>query len=161
MSDHDTPPPMEPSSTPGNDALPPMPPSSASFAGLPMDAPTTAGVGLGQGKTSEADEKLFGMLAHLLGIVSSFIGALVIWQIKKEESPFVTDQGKEALNFQITIASAYVALMLLSFIPIVGCFTSIAILLVGVASLVFCIIGGLDANKGKVYRYPFALRLIK
>lgn len=152
---------MEPSSNPGNDAPPPMAASSSSFAGLPMDAPSTAGVGLGQGKASEADEKLFGMLAHLLGIVSSFIGALVIWQIKKEESPFVADQGKEALNFQITIAIGYVALMLLSFIPFVGCFTSIVILLVGVASLVFSILGGLDANKGKVYRYPFALRLVK
>jgi len=152
---------MEPSSNPGNDAPPPMAASPSGFAGLPMDAPSTAGVALGQGKTSEADEKLLAMLAHLLGIVSSFIGALVIWQIKKEESPFVTDQGKEALNFQITIAIGYVALMLLSFIPVVGCFTSIVMLLVGVASLVFSIIGGLDANKGKVYRYPFALRLVK
>jgi len=152
---------MEPSSNPGNDALPPMPAGSGGFAGLPMDAPSTAGVALGQGKASEADEKLLAMLAHLLGIASSFIGALVIWQVKKDESPFVADQGKEALNFQITIAIAYVVLMLLSLIPIVGCFTSILMLLVGVTSLVFCILGGLDANKGKVYRYPFALRLVK
>jgi len=152
---------MDPSSNPGNDAPPPMSAGSGGFSSLPMDAPSTAGVALGQGKASEADEKLFAMLAHLLGIVSSFIGALVIWQIKKDESPFVADQGKEALNFQITIAIGYVALMLLSFIPVVGCFTSIVMLLVGVASLVFSIIGGLDANKGKVYRYPFALRLVK
>ena len=118
-------------------------------------------LGLGQGKTSEADEKLFAMLAHLLGIVSSFIGALVIWQIKKDESPFITDQGKEALNFQITLGIAYIVLMLLSFIPVVGCFTTILIVAVSIAGIVFSILGGLDANKGKAYRYPFALRLVK
>lgn len=152
---------MEPSSNPGNDAPPPMGAPETGLGGLPTAAPSTAGVGLGQGKTSEADEKLFAMLAHLLGIASSFIGALVIWQIKKEDSPFITDQAKEALNFQITLAIGYVALMLLSMIPVVGCFTSIVMLLVGVAGLVFSIIGGLDANKGKAYRYPFALRLVK
>lgn len=152
---------MEPSSNPGNDAPPPMGAPDTGLGGLPTAAPSTAGVGLGQGKTSEADEKLFAMLAHLLEIVSSFIGALVIWQIKKDESPFITDQGKEALNFQITLGIAYIVLMLLSFIPVVGCFTTILIVAASIAGIVFSILGGLDANKGKAYRYPFALRLVK
>ena len=62
---------------------------------------------LGQGKLSEKDDRTFGMLAHLLGAFTSFVGPLVIWMIKKEESPFVDDQGKEALNFQITIGLGY------------------------------------------------------
>lgn len=159
MSEQDTPPPMGSSSS-GNDAPPPMGSGSSGFGGLPTAAPSTVGVGLGQGKLGEADEKLMGMLAHLLAIVSGFVGPLIIWLIKKDESPFVNDQGKEALNFQITVTIGYVVMLVLSFVPFVGCFTSILMLLIGVASIIFSILGGLEANKGKAYRYPFALRLV-
>lgn len=127
---------------------------------LPTAAPSTAGVGLGQGKLGESDERTMGMLAHILGAVTSFVGPLIIWLIKKDESPFVNDQGKEALNFQITVVIGYIVAMILSFVPFVGCVTVILFPALGIASLVFGILGGLDANKGKAYRYPFALRLI-
>jgi hypothetical protein len=127
---------------------------------LPTAAPSAAGVGLGQGKLGESDEKTMGMLSHILGAVTSFVGPLIIWMIKKDESPFVNDQGKEALNFQITVVIGYVVAMILSFVPLVGCVTVILFPALGIASLVFGILGGLDANKGKPYRYPFALRLI-
>lgn len=133
---------------------------SGGLGGIPTSAPSTAGVGVGQGKLSEADDKMMGMLAHVLAIVAGFVGPLVIWLIKREESPFVNDQGKEALNFQITVTIGYVVMLVLSFIPVVGCFTSIVMVLIGIASIVFSIIGGLAANKGTAYRYPFALRLI-
>jgi len=155
MSDQDTPPPYDPSSS-TNDA---PPPTGGGFGGLPTAAPSGK-VGLGQGKLPEADEKMMGMLAHILGAVTSFLGPLVIWLIKKDESPFVNDQGKEALNFQITIVIGYVVAMILSFIPFVGCVTMILFPALGITSLVFGILGGLDANKGNAYRYPFALRLI-
>ncbi|HQW28711.1 MAG TPA: DUF4870 domain-containing protein, partial [Verrucomicrobiales bacterium] len=108
----------------------------------------------------EADEKVMGMLAHILGAVTSFLGPLIIWLIKKDESPFVNDQGKEALNFQITIIIGYVVAGILSMVPVLGCLSIILIPAVGVTSLIFGILGGLEANKGVVYRYPFALRLI-
>lgn len=160
MSDQDTPPPMDPFSNPGNDAPPPPASPAPGPSSIPTAAPPVGNVGLGQGKLPESDERTMGMLAHILGGVTNFLGPLIIWLIKKDESPFVNDQGKEALNFQITIAIGYVVMMVLSFIPVVGCLTSIAIMLLWVASLVFGILGGLAANKGVVYRYPFALRLI-
>lgn len=141
--------------------VPPPPPSNP----LPVSAPSTGGVGLGQGKLGESDEKTMGMLAHILGAFTSFVGPLIIWLIKKDESPFVNDQGKEALNFQITLAGAYVVCMIgqvlgtMVFAPI-GCIFWLAMVAAGVAGLVFAILGGLEANKGKAYRYPFALRLI-
>lgn len=100
------------------------------------------------------------MLAHILGGVTNFLGPLIIWLIKKDESPFVNDQGKEALNFQITVAIGYVAALILGFIPIVQCLAALLYPALWVAGLVFGILGGLEANKGKAYRYPFALRLI-
>ena len=77
-----------------------------------MTSPPPVGtIGLGQGKLSQSDERTMGMLAHILGGVTNFLGPLIIWLIKKDESPFVNDQGKEALNFQITIAIGYVVMM--------------------------------------------------
>jgi uncharacterized protein len=103
------------------------------------------------------DAKTFAMLAHLLGIFTCFVGPLVIWLVKKDEHPFVDEQGKEALNFQITVAIAYVAASLLSFL----CIGFLLFPAVGVVDLVFCILACVAANKGEHYRYPVSIRLIK
>ncbi len=124
-------------------------------AGL-MDAPSTEGI-----EPKDKDDKTMAMLCHLLGIFTWFIGALVIWLIKKDESKFVDDQGKEALNFQISVAIVGVAFGVLSLIPFVGCVTGILSLAVWAALIVFSILGTVEANKGVPYRYPFSLRLIK
>lgn len=144
------------------------PMSSASEAISSATTPPPAGsVGLGQGTLPEKDEKTMGLLAHILGGITSFLGPLIIWLIKKDESPFVNDQGKEALNFQITVVGAWIAIGILSFIvamaqiPAIGCVIVLVQLAVGVGQLVLAILGGLAANKGTVYRYPFAVRLIK
>lgn len=163
MSDQDTPPPFDENSQ-AQDAPPPIQPSAAaaSFSTAP---PPIGNVALGQGKLQESDEKTMAMLAHLLGAFTSFIGPLIIWLIKKDESPFVNDQGKEALNFQISVAIGLVAAGLLNIplaiIPFIGpCIGGLLWLAVGVAGLIYAILGCIEANKGVVYRYPFALRLI-
>jgi hypothetical protein len=115
-----------------------------------------------QGAAPEAggvskEDKTMAMLAHLLGIVTSFIGALIIWLVKKDESPFVDDQGKEALNFQITILIAYAVATVLS-VLLIG---FLLYPIIWIANLILCILAGIKANEGQMYRYPFALRLIK
>jgi uncharacterized Tic20 family protein len=131
----------------------------------PGDGAVAAGGGvsdlLGKGKLSEKDDRTFGMLAHLLGALTSFVGPLVIWLIKKEESPFVDDQGKESLNFQITVGIGYVAATVLGMVPVVGCVTVMLIPAIWIGGMVFSILACLKANEGVRYRYPFALRLIK
>lgn len=103
------------------------------------------------------------MLCHLSALsgfiipFGSLIGPLVVWQIKKNQYPIVDDQGKEALNFQITITLAAIVSAIL-IVLLVGIFLLIA---VGIASLVFTIIAAIKANSGETYRYPFCLRLIK
>jgi hypothetical protein len=103
------------------------------------------------------DARTFAMLAHLLGIFTCFVGPLVIWLVKKDEHPFVDEQGKEALNFQITIAIAFIAASLLSFL----CIGFLLFPAVGVVNLVFCIMACIAANKGEHYRYPVSLRIVK
>ncbi len=103
------------------------------------------------------EDKTLAMLAHLLGIISGFIGALIIWLVKKDESPFVADQAKEALNFQITVFIAFVIASAL-LVVVIG---AILIPVIAIANPVLCILAGVKANEGQMYRYPFAIRLIK
>ena len=106
-----------------------------------------------------ADQRTMALAAHLLGIFTWFIGALVIWLINKDDASkaFVTDQAKEALNFQITIAIA-MAICVVLMIVFIG---ALLMPVVGVLNVVFCIIAAVKSNNGEAYRYPFTLRLIK
>jgi|ERR1700685_3515670 uncharacterized Tic20 family protein len=100
------------------------------------------------------DEKTAGMLAHLLTVISSFLAPLIIYLIKKDESVFVATHAKESLNFQITVFLISIIL----FITIIGI---LLIWLVGIVTLVLVIVAALKASEGKLYRYPFCIRLIK
>lgn len=103
------------------------------------------------------DSKNMGMLCHLLGLFTSFIGPLVIWLIKKEDDKYVDSQGKEALNFQITVILAGILSGILSFV----CIGIVLALAVSVCDLIFCIMACIAASKGEDYRYPVSLRLVK
>lgn len=103
------------------------------------------------------DARMWAMLCHLLGLFTCFIGPLIVWLIKKEEDPFVNNQGKEALNFQITVAIASVVSALLAVI----CIGIILGMAVAIADLVFCIVAAVKANSGEAYRYPVSIRFIK
>ena len=103
---------------------------------------------------------MFAHLSALSGVVIPFgniIGPLVVWQIKKDTLPFAADQGKEALNFNITMLIAAFIGFLLTFV-LIGL---VLLPLIGIAWLVFTILAGIKANEGVAYRYPYALRLIK
>jgi uncharacterized Tic20 family protein len=106
--------------------------------------------------SSSSDDRTLAALAHVLGIFTWFVGALVIWLIRKDQSSFVGDQAKEALNFQITIGIANVIAGVTMAI-FIGCLLMPAVLVV---NLVFCIIAAVAASKGEPYRYPICLRLI-
>ncbi|RDS81252.1 DUF4870 domain-containing protein [Dyella monticola] len=122
-----------------------------------------------------AEERTWAMLAHLSALLGGlltasfgrgwgcFVGPLVIWLVKKDTMPFVNDQAKEALNFNITVALASLVLLVLSIITFgIGLIIAIPLwIIIGVAWLVLTIIAALKANEGVRYRYPFALRLIK
>ena len=109
--------------------------------------------------TAPADQRTMALVAHILGIFTWFIGPLIIWMINKDDSSksFVTDQAKEALNFQITITIAMLICIVLTIVIIGGLLAPI----VGLLNVIFCIIAAVKANNGEAYRYPFALRLIK
>lgn len=109
------------------------------------------------------DEKTWGMLAHLSSLVGliipfgTILGPLVVWLVKKDTMPFVADQGKEALNFNITatIAAIIASVLIMVLIGLV------LLPVVMLAWLVLTVMAAVAANKGEAYRYPWTLRLVK
>lgn len=103
---------------------------------------------------------MFCHFAAFFGLIFPFgnlIGPLIVWQIKKDLHPFINDQGKEALNFQISVALAAILCFLLM-VVVIG-FPLLALL--SVAAVVLSVIGGIKANEGQLYRYPFSWRLVR
>jgi len=104
-----------------------------------------------------SDEKNVATITHLAGTVFSFIPSLIVWLLKKDDSPYIANQSKEALNFQITIAVAmFISTYILSWILVGLALIPIII----VVNIVFCIIAAVATSKGESYRYPLCLRLI-
>lgn len=141
----------------------------------PLNAPPPPAPPPLQASGLSSEERQWAMFAHLsaliggiltagwAGSIGCFIGPLVIWLAKKDTMPFVDDQGKEALNFNITVGLIFVAFAVLSVVTL-GIGLIIAIpgwIIVGIVWLIFTIIAGIKANDGVAYRYPLTLRLIK
>ncbi len=101
-----------------------------------------------------SDEKTMALLSHVLTCVAGFLAPLIIYLIKKDESAFVTEHAKESLNFQITIFLIIIVLA----ITIIGI---LLIWAVGIVALIFIIMATIKASEGKLYKYPFNLRLVK
>jgi hypothetical protein len=103
------------------------------------------------------------MLAHLTAFAAfliplgSIIAPLIVWLVKRDQSEFVGDQGKEALNFNISVLLAGIICGVLVWV-FIG-------ILLGVALFIFwltmTIIAGIKASEGVRYRYPVTLRLVK
>ncbi|MFC9560269.1 DUF4870 domain-containing protein [Agromyces sp. NPDC056965] len=126
-----------------SDATPPPPPPSN-----PYQQP-------GQ-QLSPSDEKLWATLIHIGGIFFSFVPALIGYLILKDKGPFVRAHTATALNFQITMAIAYVVSYVL-WLVVIGWFITIAI---GIVVIVFSIIAAVKANQGQPYTYPLSIKFV-
>ncbi len=106
----------------------------------------------------------WGMLCHLTALAAllgipfgHLLGPLVVWLIKKNEYPFVDEQGKESLNFQISVTIYSLPLFILIFV-LVGIPLLIALFVVDV---ILVIVAAVKASNGESYRYPLTIRFIK
>ena len=134
-----------------------------------QDEPSVAGnVYEGEAEVLSTDEidgteKNWAMFTHLgafAGCLFPFgfiIAPLVIWLIKKDSSAFIDDQGKEAVNFQITMLIGYAIATVLVF-AVIGVLLWPLLLLF---HFIMTIIAAIKTSEGEKYRYPFAIRLIK
>lgn len=144
----------------------PPPPGSPPPPSAPPPGSPPPGGYYGTGgpvQPTDSESRTWGMLAHLSALAGyiipagNILGPLIVWLIKKDQMPFVNDQGKESLNFQITVT---LALLLLSWTICIG-IGLIVLPAIGIAALVFVILASMEANKGNAYRYPWTLRLVK
>jgi len=115
------------------------------------------------------DERQWAMFCHLAGLAGfvvpfgGIVGPLVLWQMKREESAFIDEQGREALNFNITMAGVMV---IATSVTMVTMFFFVGLLLVpllfglSIAWVAFAVIGALKASEGEAYRYPWSIRLV-
>ena len=112
----------------------------------------------------DRDERMWGMLCHLaafagiiIPVAGNVIGPLIVYLLKKDDFEFVDDQGKESLNFQITVT----ILMFVSGILIIAGIGALLLAVIGIVALVFTIIAAVKANEGEYYRYPWSIKFLK
>lgn len=110
------------------------------------------------------DDKTFGMLAHLSALAlfvlpafGNIIGPLIIWLIKKDQSAWVDKQGKESLNFQISITIYYIVSFILVII-IIGIPMLIAISLFW---FIVVIMASVKVSNGEDFQYPLSIQFFK
>ena len=109
------------------------------------------------------DQNMWAMFCHLSALVGfiipfgNIIGPLVIWMMKKDTYPLVDDQGKESLNFQISMTIYYIVAAIL-IIVLIGIVLLIGL---GLFSLIMIIVAMVKANSGEKYRYPMTIRFVK
>ena len=111
----------------------------------------------------DSDARMWGMLCHLSALsmyltgVGFIVGPLIVWLVKKDDHPFIDDQGKESLNFEISISIYYIVSTVAIF-----CVIGIPLLaILHIFHIVMIIIAAIRANGGDTYRYPLTIRLIK
>ena len=119
-----------------------------------MEQQTYLGTDMQPDIAPTSDEKTLALLCHVLTFVAPVLAPLIIWLIKKDESAFIAYHAKESLNFQITV-------VIVCFLLIISIIGLLVVWLVGIASLILVVIATIKASEGKLYKYPFSIRLIK
>jgi uncharacterized Tic20 family protein len=109
----------------------------------------------------DANARQWAMIAHLSALAGlviglNWLGPLIVYLVKKDEHPFIADQSREALNFNISVFIYIIAaaVLILLFIGI------LLLPAVAIAWLVLTIIAAIRANNGEAYRYPLTIRLV-
>ena len=106
-----------------------------------------------------SDERLLALLMHLLALVSGFIGPLVIWVVKKDDSPCIDQHGQEALNFQLSILIYSLPIAVIAFLT---CGLGALLLLPLFALIVTgCVLAAMQGHRGEACNYPLTIRLLQ
>lgn len=126
----------------------------------PQSTPTPDGL---NPSPQDKNENTLGILCHLLALAGlavpfgNILGPLILWLLKRADSPYLEAAGKEAVNFNISwmiymAIAAFTILMLIGFLLLP---------LVCIAWLILVIVASIKASEGRIYRYPLTIRLIK
>jgi uncharacterized Tic20 family protein len=109
------------------------------------------------------EERQWAMLCHVsamlmyVTVIGGLLAPFVIWLLKRDQMPFVADQGKETINFQITVLLGLAASMVLMLV-LVGFVLFWALL---AFHFVVTIVAAVKVTEGVTYRYPFCWRILR
>lgn len=126
----------------------------------PESAPSPVGA---EPSPSDKNENTLGIVCHLLALAAfvvpfgGILGPLILWLVKRADSPYLDAVGKEAVNFNISW-TIYIIVAALSMFVLIG---FLLMPLVGLVWLIFVIMAAIKASEGKFHRYPLTIRLIK
>tara|TARA_R110002072_G_scaffold42064_6_gene117670 strand:- start:16337 stop:16786 length:450 start_codon:yes stop_codon:yes gene_type:complete len=132
----------------------------------PSPEPPVNAQGKAYDPDASTDERSFAMFMHLalllnltgVGGVVAFIVVLVMWITRKDESAFLDDHGREAMNFQISL---FIWGLILTFGAIVTCGASLLFLIViPIVGAIGMVLAAMAANRGEFFRYPATFRFI-
>jgi len=138
---------------------PPTPPQTGATPPAPQS--TSAQVERAAPDRLQSEARTWAMLTHITALAGfigvpfgHLIGPLIIWAIKKDQFPLVDDQGKESLNFQLSMTIYGIVAVVLCFV-LIGIPLLIAIVL---SDLILVVVAAVNANEGRLYRYPITIR---
>lgn len=92
---------------------------------------------------------------------------LVVWLVKRGDSPSVDHHGKESLNFQLSMTlymllAAFLAVgLILTIVGILLLPLLLPVFLIPVVSAILVIIASIKAGNGEDYRYPLTIRFLR
>ncbi len=96
---------------------------------------------------------LLGLFFHFFG---HLLGPLIVWLIKRDLSPEIDANGKESLNFQISMliydVIAGILCLVLIGIPI--------LIALWIMNTVLVIVASVKTSNGEFYRYPLTIRFL-
>jgi hypothetical protein len=116
------------------------------------------------------EARMWAMFCHLAGLaglspilpfIGSAVAPLVIWQLKKDEMPFVDEQGRQAVNFQLSMLLYGAIGSVVGFVTFTEALILVVLWVVGLVDLIFVLIAAVRANSGQHYHYPLAIRFFK
>ncbi|WP_254678374.1 DUF4870 domain-containing protein [Curtobacterium sp. SGAir0471] len=106
---------------------------------------------------SPEDQRLWATLTHVGGIFFSLVVPIIAYLVLRDRGQFIKEHTRQALNFHITMAIAYVVAWLLCLV-VIG---FVLLPIIGVLVIVFAILAAVAANRGDFYRYPLTIEFIK
>ncbi|MBE1877775.1 DUF4870 domain-containing protein [Myceligenerans pegani] len=143
---------------PGQQPYAAQQPGQQPYGAQPGQQPYQGAPGYAPAPLRPDEERTWAVLAHLGGIILSVFAPLIVWLVFKERSRYVDAEAKEALNFQITLVIAGIAIAIITTITFgIGAILYLAF----IAALVFMIMAAVETSKGRPYRYPVNIRIIK
>lgn len=125
--------------------------------------------------SGDPTERNWAMACHLSAFLAlttlplgNVLGPLIVWLLRRDQYPLVDEQGKESLNFQISmsiyavvgLALAGIMMVTIVFIPL-SLLTLMLLGALGVVDIVLVVMASINVSNGQPYQYPFTIRFLK